>query len=236
MNKFMFNIGVFPISMTNSLLLFVHVHDARRICNRLGAASNLLFGTRFYSGEDLKMENGRWVNEPAADAAMITPDDRLLGSGSRGSAGAGGGGGGGGGAGGGGAGGGGGGGGGKYTAPQKFILAFVACFCLVNLAVPVRHYFLYPGSPSWSEEGHLAAWHMMLRSKRGSTFYVATDTRGQRMMFRPEMDRTLTRRHLKKIANRPHAILVYVKYMAKVGLVCSSLLKGPRSWFVKGAW
>ena len=49
MNKLMFNIGVFPISMSASLLLFVHVHHARRMYNRLGMASNLLFGTRFYS-------------------------------------------------------------------------------------------------------------------------------------------------------------------------------------------
>jgi hypothetical protein len=38
MNKVMFNIGVFPISMATSLMLFVRVEDARRVLNRLGRA------------------------------------------------------------------------------------------------------------------------------------------------------------------------------------------------------
>jgi hypothetical protein len=45
-----------------------------------------------------------------------------------------------------------------YSTPQKLVLAFVAMFCLVHVAVPTRHFFVYEGNPSWSEEGHLAAW------------------------------------------------------------------------------
>jgi len=107
-----------------------------------------------------------------------------------------------------------------YTTPQKLVLAFIGCYFVVHLVVPLRHFFLYNGlrgdHPNWSEEGHLAAWHMMLRSKVGIMFFVATDTEGRRIMFRPEMDPTLTRRHVKKVTNRPHTSLVYAKYISKV--------------------
>jgi hypothetical protein len=46
MNKFMFNIGVFPISMTGSLALFINVWDLRKLCNRVKIASNIMCGTR----------------------------------------------------------------------------------------------------------------------------------------------------------------------------------------------
>jgi hypothetical protein len=54
-----------------------------------------------------------------------------------------------------------------YSVPQRLLLGFVAAYVAVHVAVPTRHFFLYQGNPSWSEEGHLAAWHMMLRSKHG---------------------------------------------------------------------
>lgn len=205
MNKFMFNIGVFPISMTNSLLLFVEVQHGRGVHNRLGAASNVLFGTRFHTGEDLKLDqSARSAEEPAADAAMMmmtTPEaKRVTEIGGRCDS----------------TGTGGGAGGGRYSAPQKLVLAFVACFFCVHLVVPLRHFFLYEGNPSWSEEGHLAAWHMMLRTKRGGMFLVATDTKGQRMMLRPIHDRTVTNKHLKKVVTRPHTTLMYARYVAKV--------------------
>ena len=47
------------------------------------------------------------------------------------------------------------------------------------VAVPTRHFFVYEGNPSWSEEGHLAAWHMMLRTKKGEMMLMVTDGDGQ---------------------------------------------------------
>ena len=42
--------------------------------------------------------------------------------------------------------------------------------------MPLRH-FLYPGDPSWTEEGHNLAWHMRLRSKSGTIALFASDPR-----------------------------------------------------------
>lgn len=201
MNKFMFNIGVFPISMTASLSLFVDVHHARHVCNRLCAASNVLFGSRFHVGEDLKLDG--WERKPGEsvhDVAMMDRNTPLgVGIKGRGRVAQGG-------------------SGGTYTLRQKLVLAFIGCYFVVHLTVPLRHLVLYPGQhPSWTEEGHLAAWHMMLRSKRGTMFYVATDTKGQKFAFTPFDDMSLTRAHTKKVVNRPHTSMMYGKYIAKVG-------------------
>ena len=46
------------------------------------------------------------------------------------------------------------------------VLLFVTAYLTWQVFLPLRHW-LYPGNVSWTEEGHLYAWHMKLRSKVG---------------------------------------------------------------------
>ena len=48
-----------------------------------------------------------------------------------------------------------------------------------QLLFPMRH-FLMPGNPSWTEEGHYFAWHMLLRGKRSALRYEAFDPKTNR--------------------------------------------------------
>jgi hypothetical protein len=58
-------------------MLFVRVEDARRVINRLGLACNILLGTRFHSGEDLKLDHsGRWVDAGGRRDDSGRPDRR----------------------------------------------------------------------------------------------------------------------------------------------------------------
>jgi hypothetical protein len=57
---------------------------------------------------------------------------------------------------------------------QRLLLAAVGLFVLVQIAVPMRHFFSAE-NPSWTEEGHYFAWHMMLRGKRCGVRYLATN-------------------------------------------------------------
>ncbi len=50
---------------------------------------------------------------------------------------------------------------------QGRVLAGLAAYAVVQLAVPLRH-FLYPGATHWTEQGHRFAWHMMLRTKQST--------------------------------------------------------------------
>ncbi len=57
---------------------------------------------------------------------------------------------------------------------KKTIVAFIALYSVVQLAIPLRQY-AYAGNTSWSEAGHNFSWHMMLRSKTGSLYYKVVD-------------------------------------------------------------
>lgn len=49
-------------------------------------------------------------------------------------------------------------------AGQRVVVAGLAAYAAVQLALPLRH-CLYPGPAHWTEQGHPFAWHMMLRHK-----------------------------------------------------------------------
>ena len=59
-------------------------------------------------------------------------------------------------------------------ATQPLLLAAVSVFVLLQIALPLRHIFS-EGDPSWTEEGHYFAWHMMLRGKQCGIRYMATN-------------------------------------------------------------
>lgn len=123
MNKFMFNIGVFPISMTGSLSLFVNVKDLRFIVNRTKIACNIICGTGFHVGEqrNLKLDEdtGRWVNVPS----LTHPEGRSNGGCNQN------------------IGGGGGTGWNAYTLSQKLMLGFIAAYFAVHITAGLRVVF-----------------------------------------------------------------------------------------------
>ena len=47
-------------------------------------------------------------------------------------------------------------------------------YLAAQLLVPLRHH-LYPGSVSWTEEGHRFSWHMKLRDEQAMSRFVAVD-------------------------------------------------------------
>jgi vitamin K-dependent gamma-carboxylase len=50
------------------------------------------------------------------------------------------------------------------------LAAFLGIWIAVQIVVPLRHLAI-TGNPSWTEEGHRFAWHMMLRNKTGTAIY-----------------------------------------------------------------
>lgn len=55
-------------------------------------------------------------------------------------------------------------------------LFFLAFFVFWQALFPLRH-FAIPGNPSWTEEGHYFAWHMLIRGKKSGLRLLATDPR-----------------------------------------------------------
>lgn len=84
-------------------------------------------------------------------------------------------------------------------------------FLIFNVVFPFR-YLLYPGVVHWTEEGHNFAWHMMLRSKRGSIFYVVEDSQSEKKA-RVSPLKNLKKRQYRKLAVHPDKILQYAHHL-----------------------
>jgi hypothetical protein len=95
---------------------------------------------------------------------------------------------------------------------RRAIVGLLAAYAAVQLIVPLRH-FAYPGDASWTEEGHLFAWHMMLRGKRAAVSFIATyPETGQSGPI--NINRYLTERQAIKIGKDPRMIHQFCRYLA----------------------
>lgn len=96
---------------------------------------------------------------------------------------------------------------------QSLILAGITAYFAVQLFLPLRHW-LYPGDPSWSEEGHTLAWHMRLRAKTGDlAIYVTDDTTPA--LWEVAIWNYLSERQLDQMQDNPHMILRFAHYLAQ---------------------
>ncbi len=96
---------------------------------------------------------------------------------------------------------------------QAVTLALFTLWFAVQIALPLRHYFI-PGYVSWTEEGHNFSWHMKLRDKeRQSVAFLATDpSTGE--TWEIDARETLTSRQYRKMASRPHMIWQFARHLA----------------------
>ncbi len=64
--------------------------------------------------------------------------------------------------------------------PHGALVVFFALFFLIQVVVPLRHWF-YPGSVLWHEQGFRFSWRVMLMEKTGSLDYRVRDPRSNRV-------------------------------------------------------
>lgn len=87
--------------------------------------------------------------------------------------------------------------------------SWVAFQCLF----PLRH-VLYPGNVSWTEEGHLFAWHMKLRDKSGkATITVTEPATGQTWEVDPRD--YLTKKQAREMPEHPDMLLQFAHHLSE---------------------
>lgn len=96
---------------------------------------------------------------------------------------------------------------------QRGVVWALILWATLQLTIPLRH-FLYPGNVSWTEEGHRFAWHMLLRSKRGSARFVVRDPVSRRITHVDPSD-DLVDWQASKMAGRPDMVLQYAHLVAR---------------------
>lgn len=62
-----------------------------------------------------------------------------------------------------------------WTKSQKLTLAFLICYLVVQILLPLRHHG-YPGNVNWTEEGYRFAWRMRLHTKKSKARFFVTDS------------------------------------------------------------
>lgn len=95
---------------------------------------------------------------------------------------------------------------------KSAILSLLAIWLALQILIPVR-FLLYPGNPSWTEEGHRFAWMMKLRDKKGqATFTVRDPATGQLWLADPWDYLELYQ--VRKVATRPELVRQFAHHLA----------------------
>jgi vitamin K-dependent gamma-carboxylase len=101
----------------------------------------------------------------------------------------------------------------SVTPLHRGLAVALGLYVLLHLALPFRHHF-YPGDASWTEEGHMFAWRMMLRNKTGNfKMWVKDKTNGTVKKMDP--NHYLTKRQFQSMVGDPDLILQFAHFIKK---------------------
>lgn len=94
---------------------------------------------------------------------------------------------------------------------NKPLVIALSAYAVIHLALPFRH-FLYPGVTSWTEEGHMFSWRMMLRHKQGNVVYFV-QKKNTGIMTLVDPLQHITPRQFDDIIGKPDLILSFGHYL-----------------------
>ncbi len=101
----------------------------------------------------------------------------------------------------------------KTPKNHKWVLGVLAIYFVVQLALPLRHYF-FKDNVLWTEEGHRLSWRMMLRSRVGSIrVFVEDKATGKREQIK--LDDYLTKKQKRKVACYPDFAWQFAQHLKK---------------------
>jgi vitamin K-dependent gamma-carboxylase len=87
---------------------------------------------------------------------------------------------------------------------QPVLIWFFIPYFIIQLALPVRHWFI-PNDVLWTEEGHRLSWRMMLRMRQGETqFRILDKETNTRIAY--DYKKNLTRKQQSFVASHPDGI------------------------------
>jgi hypothetical protein len=96
---------------------------------------------------------------------------------------------------------------------QPAVLGVALVYLIVQLCLPIRHWFI-KGNVNWTEEGHRMAWRMMLRSKSGTITFRVLDKRTNREWLEFP-SQVLSQEQAHDLMTRPDLIWQYAQRLKK---------------------
>lgn len=92
---------------------------------------------------------------------------------------------------------------------QNVLKIAFAIYFIIQIALPLRHYFI-EDKVIWTEEGHRLSWRMMLRAKSGSIHFRVVDNTTNRII--PiKLDDYLTKKQQRGLKTKPDFIWQFVQ-------------------------
>lgn len=99
------------------------------------------------------------------------------------------------------------------TKHKHLLILGFSVFFLIQIALPLRHYFI-KGDVLWTEEGHRLSWRMMLRSKSGSIRFRVVDKSTNKAIPIKQSD-YLTPKQRQRLSTKPDFIWQFVQHLKK---------------------
>ncbi|HET8887128.1 MAG TPA: HTTM domain-containing protein, partial [Salinimicrobium sp.] len=96
---------------------------------------------------------------------------------------------------------------------KKILIAFLSLWFVVQISLPLRHWF-FKDDVLWTEEGHRLSWRMMLRSKSGIAVYKVIDkATGEKIVI--DKSDYLTSVQIRAASTKPDVIWQFAQYLEK---------------------
>ena len=95
----------------------------------------------------------------------------------------------------------------------RWLIGLLAVFVTWQVLFPFRH-VLYPGDPSWTEEGQDFAWRMMLRRKDVLSYIYAIDGPSGRAVYVP-VPRLMTYKQAVRMSTSPDQLVACAPFFAQ---------------------
>ena len=96
---------------------------------------------------------------------------------------------------------------------KPLLLTGFGLYFLIQLALPIRHYFI-KDAVLWTEEGHRLSWRMMLRSRFGKVKFKIVNTENGNFEF-ADIDKYLSKKQRPKVAAYPDFAWQFAQHLKK---------------------
>ena len=97
---------------------------------------------------------------------------------------------------------------------KKVLISIFSIYFIVQLALPLRHWF-FKDDVLWTEEGHRLAWRMMLRSK-SSTLIVMVEDKDTKKRERYNYQELLTKKQQRAIKSKPDMLWQFAQRIKQI--------------------
>lgn len=101
----------------------------------------------------------------------------------------------------------------KTTTSHRITTGFLTLYFAFQLLFPLRHH-LYDNNVSWSEEGHMFAWHMKLRDKEVLALQITVIDTYSETQWEVHLPDYLTERQIQQMSDRPAMLLQFAHHVA----------------------